>query len=102
MPKIENVKITDTMIEAVNLYDEGHSIDEIAQKLKRKKSYIQWCMTIMNVAVDEMKYTAGTKSAMKFIKAWNEVTFSYKWDSTREMVMKGLRADYRRKWRMKK
>ena len=102
MPKIENVKITDTMIEAVNLYDEGHSIDEIAQKLKRKKSYIQWCMVVMDVAVDEMKYSYGKKTTEKFIKQWNAVTFPYRWNAVREMVMKGLRADYRRKWRTKK
>ena len=95
------VKITDTMLEAVRLYDEGYSVAEIAKRLNVKAQYVRWSMTIMGVPVDEMKYSPDKLSTTRFIRKWNEVTFPYKWNATTALVMRGLRADYKKKWRSK-
>ena len=79
-PKSE-VRITNTMIAAAGLYDDGYSAGEIAVKLKRTREYIIWSLGIMDVPVDEAQISPNGKAGKTFAKEWNQA---------RELVLRGM------------
>ena len=86
----KDVAITDTMIQAACMYDEGHSIPEIGEKLGKNPAYIRWCLRIIGVSVDEMPYVPGKKTTDRFSWEWFFATFPYKWNTACKSVMRGL------------
>ena len=73
MPRLKDVRITDTMVKAAIMYEDGDNAAEIAAKLKRTREYILWSLRVQKIEVDEAKLTPDGKAGKKFIKEWYEV-----------------------------
>ena len=74
MPKLEDVRITDTMAKAGLLYEEGQNAAEVAAKLGRTSEYILWSLRVQGISVDEAKLSPNGKAGRQFIREWDKVT----------------------------
>ena len=78
MPRLKDVRITDTMVKAGIMYENGDSAAEIAAKLKRTREYILWALRVQGIPVDEAKLNPDGKAGVKYAKEWYEVIDMFK------------------------
>lgn len=72
MPKIRDIKITETMLQSAAMYDKGYSIDEICTRQNRSRDRVRLALVALGIEADERKYRPGTKTGKIFSKDWEE------------------------------